>query len=137
DASEVPPSVALGYGYWQRHFAGDPEILSRVVLINRKPARVVGVTPAGFEGLAGNGADVWLLHGSKRSFTTDSQPLTEYLRPDTMLIGQLKPNVSVTSASAQLAGLTAQLRTAHPDSFEEKETVLAQPFGNDERRLGP
>ena len=48
---DVPngPNVAiLGYGLWQRRYAGDPTIVGRTIQINGAPYEVVGVMPADF-----------------------------------------------------------------------------------------
>ena len=44
------PVLMLGYGLWQRRFAGDPGIVGRNVLLNGRQYTVVGVAPAGFTG---------------------------------------------------------------------------------------
>src|SRR5271155_217608 len=46
------PLVILGYSYWQRRFGGDAGILGKQVLLNGKPATIVGVTPKDFLGTA-------------------------------------------------------------------------------------
>src|SRR5438270_8114085 len=55
------PRVAmLGYGAWQRHFGGDPEIVGKSVLLDDQAYSIVGVMPAGF-GLPRDRTDVWLV----------------------------------------------------------------------------
>jgi macrolide transport system ATP-binding/permease protein len=44
------PVVVLGYGYWQRVFAGARDVLGKTVLLNRRPYTVVGVAPREFRG---------------------------------------------------------------------------------------
>lgn len=44
----LPDTVMLSHGYWQRAFGGDPSVIDRVVTINARPRRVIGVMPAGF-----------------------------------------------------------------------------------------
>ena len=43
-----PDVVMLGYGYWQRHFGGDPAVIERAIVVDGRPRQVVGVMPAGF-----------------------------------------------------------------------------------------
>ena len=49
DRPGAVPTAILGYGYWQRHFGGDPGVIGRTVIINAKPFTVVGVVQPGFE----------------------------------------------------------------------------------------
>jgi len=41
--------VVLGYGLWQRRFAGDPAVLGRTLAIDREPHEIIGVMGPGFE----------------------------------------------------------------------------------------
>ncbi|AXC10571.1 Macrolide-specific ABC-type efflux carrier [Acidisarcina polymorpha] len=41
--------VVLGYPMWQDRFHGDPHIIGKKILLDRKPYVVIGVMPAGFE----------------------------------------------------------------------------------------
>jgi hypothetical protein len=42
------PVIVLGYGVWQRLFAGDPAVVGRVLTIDDNPTTVIGVMPEGF-----------------------------------------------------------------------------------------
>jgi len=48
DLPNGPRVVVLGFGLWNRRYAGDPSIVGRSVLINGNPYQVLGVMPAGF-----------------------------------------------------------------------------------------
>ena len=39
-------SIVLSYGFWQRQFAGQPDIINQTVRLNGQPYTVVGVMPA-------------------------------------------------------------------------------------------
>ena len=45
---DAPPVVVLGYRCWQRHFAGDPNVIGRQLRLNDKLRTVVGVMPKRF-----------------------------------------------------------------------------------------
>ena len=47
DRPASAPVAVVSFRYWQRRFAADPRVLGAVILINRVPATIVGVTPAG------------------------------------------------------------------------------------------
>lgn len=42
--------VVLSHGSWQERFQGDPEVVGRVIRVNREAYTVVGVAPADFHG---------------------------------------------------------------------------------------
>jgi putative ABC transport system permease protein len=44
------PVVVLGYGFWQRHFRSDPELVGRAVHLNGRPFTVIGIAPPSFKG---------------------------------------------------------------------------------------
>jgi hypothetical protein len=41
--------MLLSYGFWQRRFASDPNVVGRKLTLNNKPVMVVGVLPASFD----------------------------------------------------------------------------------------
>ncbi|MBV8206240.1 MAG: ABC transporter permease [Acidobacteria bacterium] len=43
------PVCVISYGLWQRWFGGDPRALAATVDLDRKPYRIIGVMPRGFE----------------------------------------------------------------------------------------
>src|SRR3954469_25464614 len=48
DVPNGPRVVVLGYGLWQRRYAGDPNIVGRAIQIDGAPYEVIGVMPAEF-----------------------------------------------------------------------------------------
>jgi predicted permease len=44
--------AVISYACWQRRFAGDPSVIGRAVRIQSMPFTIIGVTPAGFFGVA-------------------------------------------------------------------------------------
>jgi hypothetical protein len=47
-APNGPDRVLLGYGFWQRHFAGDRSLKGRQITVNSRSMEIVGVMPQGF-----------------------------------------------------------------------------------------
>jgi predicted permease len=48
DSPGSPATVILSYGYWQRKFGGDREVLGRSIVIDFVPHQVIGVMPRNF-----------------------------------------------------------------------------------------
>ena len=40
--------VVLGYQFWQRYYAGDPDVVGRPISLVRKPYRIIGILPPRF-----------------------------------------------------------------------------------------
>ena len=61
EALDRNPVLVLGYGLWQRRFAGDPNIIGRRLELNRTPFTVIGVAAPGFIGVYGGiRQDYWV-----------------------------------------------------------------------------
>ncbi len=90
--------VIISYGYWQRRFGGDPDILGRR-LGSWNPA-VVGVMPPGFQIFPWKEADFWA-------------PLPNVMTGEGRIwgapIGRLKPGVSMEQAQTQLDAIHQRL----------------------------
>lgn len=52
DDTNAGSTVAvIGYDFWRRAFAADPEVVGRVLSVNSTPFTIIGVTPPGFDGV--------------------------------------------------------------------------------------
>ena len=94
------PAIVLSHRAWSRHFASDPAVFGRPLLVNGVSVQVVGVMPEGFRGLVVAAPDFWaplsLLGQIHRNdpASTDSVVVS--------IIGRLNPGLSREQA---LAGL--------------------------------
>jgi predicted permease len=90
-------AVLLSYGYWQRHFGGDPSVIGRSLTVNSLPRQIVGVMPKGFR-IVRLEPDLILPLAFDRSRVI----LAGFGFNG---IGRLKPGVAITQANADLARL--------------------------------
>lgn len=102
-AEDRPPAgehvVVLGYGLWQRRFAGAPDVIGRTLVLGDVPFTVIGVAPAGFTGVELREVDAWQpmtvrSHGITQDWPTawDAQWLH--------VVARVKPGVTATQAGA-------------------------------------
>jgi len=103
--------AVLGYEYWKQHFQGDQAIVGRSLNINGRPVTIIGVLPAGFEGLiAGQRADV-VLPLAFEEVTNAPNPQRHAAGNNWLtVIGRLKPGESVKTAEANLQATAAAVR---------------------------
>jgi predicted permease len=106
------PIVVISYSYWQRRFAGDPTVLGRKVRLNNYPFTIIGVAPPGFFGeVVGDRLDVW----APMMMQAQVMPGRDFLQnaniSSLLLIGRLKPSVSIEHARANVNAVVEQALT--------------------------
>ncbi len=106
NADGAEPVAVLGHGLWKAAFAGDPGVVDRVVRINRKPTRIVGVMPDGFSFPVS--ADLWLPLSAR-----DLDPAT-YTDTTVSAYARLAAGRSAADARAELDGLLQRVQREHP-----------------------
>jgi putative ABC transport system permease protein len=107
------PVVVLGYRFWQRQFAGDPNIIGRQLRLNDKVRTVIGVMPKRF---MWRGADVYL------PITFERGRAVEGVR-GVHLLGRLKPCVTQAQAEVDLRPIIEDLKKAEPAQFPDNWRV--------------
>jgi len=107
-------TLILSYGLWQRRFGGDPAIVGRSVMVNRKPFMVAGVMPRGFA-FPEPRYQLWTPLPARP--TPDGPPInraSHYLR----VVARLAPGISREQAQGEMTAIAAALATEHPDTNE-------------------
>jgi predicted permease len=104
------PVMMLGYGYWHRRFAGDPNVVGQAVVVNSTPMTVVGVAPPAFAGvMSATAADVLVPLTMKRELIPTLDDLLDRRSRYVKIVGRLKPGMSATAAKAELDVLYRQI----------------------------
>ena len=101
------PVAILSHALWQSAFAGSPDILGRVIHVNRKPVRVIGVMPAGVTFPVWS--RLWLPMPQH-----EAQPVNEATSIAVGVYARLRPGATRASASEELTGLLSGVRQGHP-----------------------
>jgi putative ABC transport system permease protein len=126
------PVVVLGYGFFQRRFAGDPGTVGRTVSINGHPMTVIGVAPAGFDGIeVGSVTDVYVpLSMQPEVQPTWGNQLGKWRSRWLMCMARLKDGVSLTEAHAAANVVYKQLieeDLQHVEAPSERLKTLFRP----------
>jgi predicted permease len=103
--------VVLGYDYWQRRFAGDPNVLGERLTVNGTDLEIIGVAPEGFTGtILGMRADVFVPLSMRWAMVPTLGPYNannpgRFFNYWVYLFGRLAPGVTLEQADAMLNGL--------------------------------
>ena len=122
----APPAV-ISYGFWQRQFGGDAEVLGRKVTLEGRVFPVAGVTPASFFGTeVGNRYDVAIPLCADALMSDDGKGRAGSTRSWWIAaMGRLKPGWTVERAQAQFQALAPGFmqatlpETYRPDSAKK------------------
>lgn len=102
--------MILGYGFWQQHFAGRPEVLGTSVVLDQNRYTVVGIAPADFQ-LYGVAADV---------YTPLGQDTAKYLQAreahPVNVVARLRGDATLANAQAELGLLARHLAEEYVDT---------------------
>jgi predicted permease len=102
------PVVVLSFGYWQRRFGGNPQVVGARLTINGAPYDVLGVTPPGFTGAeTGTATDFWVPVTMANQFARFGIDLENRDYWWMSLVGRLQPGASMEAVAASA---TAALR---------------------------
>ena len=86
--------MVLGYSFWQKRFGGDASVVGKRVLVNGKPATVIGVTPREFHGTFFAFDMDWYLSLNAVPLVQDSSGFwTDRRDRELFALGRLKPGL--------------------------------------------
>jgi len=104
--------VVLGYGLWQRRFAGDPNIVGKTIKLSARSYTVIGVMPADFQSLPAA-----LLNWAAEFYRPVAEQPAEKERSSRHLraIARLKPGVALEQAQTEMNLIAHQLSQEYPN----------------------
>lgn len=104
------PVVVISHGFWQRSFGDDASAVGRKLIVNGSSFTIIGVMPSEFAGdIVGAPTDIWF----PITMQTQANPGHDYLKDPLVswivIMGRLKPGVSLAQADASVQGLAHRL----------------------------
>ena len=111
--------LVLSDGYWRSRFGGDRNVLGQTLTIDGRVHTIVGVMPPSFD----PPKFAWLIDQAYwRPFggTESNRGWGRFL----LVVGRLKPNVSIAAADRELAAIAAQLGTEVKNNEGWSATVV-------------
>src|SRR5271170_3194133 len=104
------PVAMLTYPFWKQQFAGDPNILGKVVNFDNQSVTIIGVLPQSF--------DFATVFAPGLRFDFFIPAYLGQIRNwgnTVAILARLKPGISLSQAQAEVNVLSPQFRAAHPD----------------------
>src|SRR3954469_17176299 len=104
--------AVLGYGLWQKRFAGDPNIVGKTITLSARAYSVIGVLPSTFHSLPQG-----LLPAPAEFYRPVAEQPDEKERGSRHLraIARVRPGVTLETAQAEMDLIARQLQGEHPD----------------------
>ena len=129
------PVAVLSDTLWRHRFGGDPNVLGKLVYINKKPFTIVGVCPPGFSGTRRQAdAQIWIpLSASSAVFSAIDRLHNRDWRL-LRVLGLLAPKFTLSEAKAEIRSLGRRLEHDHP-GVNQGQSLLVIPFAKE--AIGP
>ena len=105
--------IVLGYSYWQKRFGGSADAIGKHVLVDGKPATIIGVVPKEFHGTS-FALDMNAYMPMSISGMQDPSMWTSRDDRQWIVLGRLKPGVSISQAQSAVSLVSARLASAYP-----------------------
>jgi putative ABC transport system permease protein len=105
----------LSYPFWQRRFAGDPNIVGKQITLDDEPVTVIGVMPETFSHQGP--PPLWLLSGP-------ANWTLRYDRSAGTVVARLKPGVTIEQARADMNRIAQDLLRQYPRANAGANSVV-------------
>jgi predicted permease len=106
--------VVLSYATWKSRFNGNPHVIGTKIDLNRRPYTVTGVMPGNFEFPINAGrlnrCELWV----PMSFSSDELSPEEEAYWNFLMVGRLKPGVTMAQAQDDAQRVAAQIMRNYP-----------------------
>ena len=104
------PVAVISYGFWKGHFGGDPEIVGKVVTVDRHPFQITGITAPWFTGLEpDHGYDFAIPIGCEAVIHTDRSALGERSWWWLRMVGRLQSGETMQQAQTRMNAIAPEL----------------------------
>jgi predicted permease len=111
------PVVVLSYNFWQRRFAGDPQVVGKTLLLDGVEIDVIGVMPEGFD-FGSTDTAIWRPAGFTPQQLTSAASFL-------LVSARLREGVTIEQAQAEMKSLSQGLAAQFPDR-NKNVTVAVQ-----------
>jgi predicted permease len=121
------PVAVISYKCWQGRFASDPDIAGKKVKVGGLEYTIVGVTPAAFIGTELVYTPEIFIPVAMAEQLEQAKWLDERGDENSLVIGRLKPGISMQSAQAAINAIASELGREYPKDDAGVSIVLSPP----------
>lgn len=114
-----PTTALLSYAFWQRHFAGDPNVVGKTLSLNGNSVDIVGVMPRDF---TLNKEVMPTVNKISNAEILLSLPMgwgkrTTRTNEDYNIFGRMKPGVTLAQAQADVDRIVSGMKQQYPENY--------------------
>ena len=123
-------AAIISHAAWQNYFQGRANIGGTPILLNGRPATIIGVAAPPFRGsFLAPAVDVWVpFVGFARAFGRPEALIDrQALGPN--VVGRLRGKHSIRSARAELTGIWSRMQADHPEMKQDLELTVVEHSG--------
>ena len=121
----APPVFVLRYKTWMKEFAGDPQIVNRIFVLNGVARTLIGIMPPRF---GWGDAEMWI--PDRPSRTLDAKEYAGTFPRYWFLLGHLKAGISKKEAEADLGVIATRLALAYPKDYPKHFRLEVQSLAD-------
>src|SRR5579862_2745512 len=119
--------IVLGYSYWQKRFAGDPNVIGRTVSFDGRDVTIIGIAEKQFHGpYSIVEMDAYAPIGMKDYSSNDATFFTSRGAREMHVLATLKPGVTIQQAQTGLQVIASRLSEQFPET-NHGQTVRVFP----------
>ena len=119
DRDGAEPVMVLTRQYWTRVHGEDPNVLGRIVELNGKATRIVGVLEEGAHYTGSRRPDFYVNYATNDHYLGASMQDSRTHRM-TDVFARLAPGATLESARGQASSLSSTLHAEYPDAYPER-----------------
>ena len=108
-------SAVLSFGFWQRQFAGDPNVVNQTMRVNGEAFTIVGVMPAAMN--FPENVNLWVPAAHDAPACGPGDPREQRDMHCLRGIGRMRESVSIQQVNAELRTVSDQLAQRYPESY--------------------
>ncbi len=129
---KAEPEVLISYALWQGLFGGERQVIGKMLQVNSRPCRILGVMPRGFAGHhLGERMDLWLPEGARAEILPPNPQADGSVSSSEPTLARLRPGASLAQAEAAFRALGSGFQRGGGRPGMKASPITLSPFAKD------